>query len=99
MVHSLIGYFVQALAGLEKSEFKSKLGFTADVTFVNLAIHAGYQWYWQNGFNLSLMAGVVYLNVNRNIMTNESVAVADFLGENTESNFHGGASVIVGWLF
>jgi len=96
------GYFVQALAGLEKSEFKSTLGSSADVTFTNLAAHVGYQWFWRNGFNLSLMGGVAYLHEvssSKHIVTGEQKSVTDFLDKNTKTNIHGGAGVIVGWLF
>lgn len=96
------GYFVQTLIGLEKSEFKSKLGSTADVMFGNFAAHAGYQWFWENGFNISLMAGVAYLkelSSSENISVGESASVVDFLEKNTKSNLHGGAGIIVGWFF
>jgi len=96
------GLFVQALAGLERSKFKSQAGSTADVTFTNLAAHVGYQWYWKNGFNVSVMGGVAYLNKNnsdKNILTGEDKNVISFLNENTKTNIHGGAGIVVGWLF
>lgn len=96
------GYFVQPLAGLENSKFKSTLGSTAEVTFVSLAAYAGYQWFWRNGLNVSLMAGLAYLqevNSSHDILAGEGSDVSKFLDKNTETNLHGGAGVIVGWLF
>lgn len=96
------GYFVQGLAGLEKSEFKSSLGSTSNVTFASFAAHGGYQWFWKNGFNISLMGGVAYL---QNIETSESIVggedsdVVKFLDKNTKANIHGGGGVFMGWLF
>ena len=96
------GYFLQGLVGLENSEFKTTLGSTAEVTFTNLAVHAGYQWFWRNGFNIALMGGIAYLHENSsrtNIVTGEENRVVDFIDKNTKTNIHGGAGVIVGWLF
>jgi len=96
------GYFIQALSGVEKSEFKSTLGSTADVTFATLAVHGGYQWFWSNGFNISLMAGVAYLHEvssSNRIVSGEEGNVTDFLDKNTKTNIHGGAGFFIGWLF
>lgn len=96
------GFFLQAMAGAERSEFKSTLGSTADVTFVNVALYAGYQWFWNNGFNVSALAGRAFLqevNSSKTIVSAENQAVSDYLDENTKTNNHGGFGVIVGWLF
>lgn len=96
------GFFVQALAGLEQSEFKSTLGSTAKVTFINIGFHGGYQWFWKNGINVSVLAGRAFLqeiNSDKNIISGESQSVSNFLDKNTKTNNHGGFGVIVGWLF
>jgi len=96
------GYFLQTLVGLEKNKFKTTLGSTSKVTFTNLAVHAGYQWFWKNGFNITLLGGIAYLHENNsrtNIVTTEETHVVNFIDKNTKTNIHGGAGVIVGWLF
>ena len=96
------GLFVQGLIGVEDSEFKSKSGSTANVTFINLAVHGGYQWYFGNGFNISVLGGVAYLHEmssSKQISVNETPSIIDFINKNTETNTHGGAGVIVGWVF
>ena len=95
-------FFLQSLVGLENSKFKSTLGSEVEVTFIDLALHLGYQWFWNNGFNVSAMAGLAFLfenSVNKNIVENESSDVVDFLNENSESNIHAGIGVIIGWSF
>lgn len=96
------GYFFQAIAGLEKSEFTSTLGSTADVTFANFGGYAGYQWFWRNGFNISVMGGAVYLqelSSSTTLAPGEGNDVREFLDKNTNSNIHGGYGIIFGWLF
>lgn len=96
------GAFVQGLVGFEQSEFRSAVSSTTEVEFVNLGIYGGYQWFWRNGFNLSLLAGVVYLyelNSGKQINSSETTDVIDFLNKNSESNIHPGAGAIVGWIF
>jgi len=96
------GAFVQGMAGLEKSKFKSISGSSADVTFVNLSMHGGYQWFWRSGFNLSLLGGVAYLqevSSSKQIVGSERSEVTDFIDKNIKTNVHGGAGVTVGWMF
>ncbi len=96
------GPFMQALIGMEKSEFRSTLGSRADVTFVDFAFHYGYQWFWDNGFNVSVMGGVgllVKTSDEKDIVQNESNDVRDFLDKNTKTNIHPGAGVVMGWRF
>ncbi len=96
------GYFIQTMVGVENSEFTSEAGSSADVTFIDLTLHGGYQWFWGNGFNVSALAGVAYLkeiNLDKNITQNESSDVTEFLDKNTKSNVHIGIGVIFGWLF
>lgn len=96
------GFFFQSLAGLEKSNFKSDLGSSAKVTFYNIAAQVGYQWFWDIGFNVSVLAGPTFLiekESSKNVAQNEQEDVVKFLDNNTKSNIHGGAGVIVGWNF
>jgi hypothetical protein len=96
------GAFIQGMIGVEDSEFKSNLGSNADVTYLNLSVHGGYQWYFRNGFNISVLGGVAHLqeiNSSRQIAGSETLSVTDFINKNTETNTHVGAGVIVGWLF
>jgi len=96
------GYFIQTMVGVENSEFTSEAGSSADVTFIDLTFHGGYQWFWRGGFNVSALAGVAYLkesSLDINIVQNESSDVAEFLDKNTKSNVHIGIGVIFGWLF
>ena len=88
--------------GLEYSEFSSRIGSTADVTFANLGGYVGYQWFWPNGFNISVMGGGVYLqelNSSTTLAPGEGNDVSDFLDKNTDSNIHAGYGIIFGWLF
>lgn len=96
------GFFVQTLAGFEQSEFKSTLGSAAKVSFLNIGINAGYQWFWKSGFNVSVLGGRAFLqkiNSDKSILSGESQSVSDFLDKNTKTNNHGSYGVIVGWLF
>jgi len=96
------GPFIQGVIGMEKSEFSSKLGSTADVTYLDLAVYGGYQWYFSNGFNISVLGGIAYLqelSSNQQISASETTSVIEFLNKNTETNIHGGAGIIVGWTF
>lgn len=96
------GSLVQALVGIEKSEFRSTLGSKADVTFVDFAFHYGYQWFWKNGFNVSALAGVAYLvktSSEIDIVPTENSDVIGFLDKNTKTNVHGGAGILIGWKF
>ncbi|MDX2464995.1 MAG: hypothetical protein QNK31_10875 [Porticoccus sp.] len=96
------GYFVQAMVGRESSEFKSVAGSSADVTFIDLTFHGGYQWFWGNGFNVSALGGVAYLkktSLDKNIVPGEGGDVVDFLDTNTDTNAHFGLGVIFGWVF
>lgn len=96
------GSFMQALIGIEKSKFKSVLGSKADVTFVDFAFHYGYQWFWENGFNVSVLGGLAYLvktNSDKSISANETDDVKNFLDKNTKTNIHPGAGVVIGWKF
>ena len=96
------GYFFQAIAGSEKSKFTSILGSTADVTFASFGGYAGYQWFWRNGFNISVIGGAVYLHElssSTTLAPSEGNDVRDYLDKNTDSNIHGGYGIIFGWLF
>lgn len=96
------GPFYQALIGVEKSKFRSISGSRADVTFVDLAAHYGYQWYWRGGFNLSVLGGIAYLvetDSEQAIAPGETNEVIDYLDKNTKTNVHLGAGILLGWLF
>lgn len=96
------GYFLQALVGLEKSRFASQLGSTAEVSFLDVGFHVGYQWFWGNGFNVSVLGGAAFLNKRNSTVAigqNEEKDVVEFLDKNTKTNVHGGGGIIVGWSF
>lgn len=96
------GQLIQFLIGVETSEFSSSLGSEAEVTFMDFGLYYGYQWFWQNGFNLSLLGGLAYLvktSSSKNIAPGETNDVIDFLDKNTKTNVHGGAGIIFGWKF
>jgi hypothetical protein len=96
------GLFVQGMVGSETSEFRSTLGSTANVTFLDLGVYVGYQWFAKSGVNVSVIGGIAYLqqlNASKSISGGESASVTDFLNKNIDSNTHGGAGVIIGWKF
>jgi hypothetical protein len=96
------GPFMQSLVGMERSRFKSVSGSTADVTYVDFAFHYGYQWFWNNGFNVSVIGGLALLvktSSDEEIVQNENNEVIDFLDKNTRTNVHPGAGFIFGWKF
>jgi len=96
------GFIMQPVIGLEQSKFTSTAGSEANVTFIDIAYHFGYQWFWGNGFNVAAMGGPVILIENsssKTIVQNESPDVVKFLDENTETNIHAGVGVIFGWVF
>lgn len=96
------GSFVQALVGIENSKFSSTLGSKAEVTYIDFAVHYGYQWFWKSGFNVSALAGLAYLVKTRStedIAPTESSDVIEFLDKNTKTNIHGGAGFMLGWKY
>jgi hypothetical protein len=96
------GTLIEVLVGAERSKFRSDLGSMADVTFMDLGLYYGYQWFWDSGFNISAMAGVAYLvetSSSKEIAQNETSDVIDYLNKNTETNVHGGLGIIIGWTF
>jgi len=87
---------------MEKSRFKSDLGSEAEVTFMDIVFSVGYQWFWGNGLNVSVIGGPAFLiknSVNKNLSQNESSDVIKFLDKNTKSNVHAGVGVLLGWSF
>jgi len=95
-------FIMQLLIGVEKSKFKTELGSEARVTFIDIVSSFGYQWFWSNGFNVSVLGGPAFLIKNsskENIVQNESNDVVNFLNDNTKSNIHAGIGVILGWNF
>lgn len=96
------GTLVQAVIGTEESNFRSDLGSTADVTFIDFGAYYGYQWFWTNGFNISVMGGVAYLvetSSDQVIVPGESQDIVDYLNRNTETNVHGAFGAMLGWVF
>lgn len=96
------GYFLKVLAGLENHKFESNIGSRAEVTFADISANVGYQWFWNSGFNVSASLGVAFLfqnSVDKNIHTNESSDVVDFLDKNTKTNQHTAFGIILGWAF
>ncbi len=96
------GPFVQFMLGTEESKFRSDAGSRADVRFIDLGLHAGYQWHWDSGFNISALIGLAVLvrsSLDKEIAATESRKVIDFLDKNTKTNAHPGAGVIFGWSF
>lgn len=94
--------FIQTLIGAESHHFRSTLGSRSRVVFAELALHAGYQWFWSSGFNISVLAGVAVLIKNHSkndVVDTETESVKAFLNKNTATNTHGGAGVIFGWKF
>jgi hypothetical protein len=92
----------ERLAGVENDKFKSVSGSRAEVTFVNLGLLAGYQWFWRNGFNISAMVGGALLIENssvKNISANEKSDVTEYLNKNTKTNNHVAAGIVFGWAF
>lgn len=46
-------YFAAVLVGVEKNEVKTTVGSDVNVSFIDTGVVLGYQWLWQNGFNIS----------------------------------------------
>lgn len=96
------GIFLMVLAGAEASEFKTAAGSTANVSFIDTGFHIGYQWFWDNGFNVSAVAGVAHLirnSLDQNISLAESNTGIDFLVQQTSTNTHMGVGLTFGWAF
>lgn len=96
------GYFVEALVGVEKSEFKTVVGSSANVSFIDTGVLLGYQWFWHNGLNISAVAGVAHLtniSLEKNISPTESSNVSDYLDQQTSTNTHMAGGVSFGWSF
>lgn len=96
------GYFFDAMVGVERSEFKSAAGSSANVSYFDTAIHLGYQWFWRNGFNVTGLIGVAHLMPVRrdnNISPTESSAVSDYMDEQTSTTTHVGGGFSMGWVF
>jgi len=96
------GYFIMALLGMEKNEFKSVAGSSANVSFIDTGILFGYQWFWRNGFNISGSIGVVHLmrnSLDQTISSTESNDVSEYLDQQTSTNTHVGGGMFLGWVF
>jgi hypothetical protein len=96
------GYFFKMLVGLEQHDYLSNNGSHAQATFLEFSPQVGYQWFWQNGVNVSASFGVAFLfanESNRDISLAESQEVIDFLDKNTKTNQHFAFGIILGWVF
>lgn len=97
------GFFVGAVLGIENDQFNSPAGSTADVYFAAGGVMTGYQWFWENGFNITWVFSAAHLEQislnNYNIVPSESIDVINWLQTNTSSNTHFGMGPILGWAF
>jgi hypothetical protein len=96
------GYFVDAMVGVERAEYKTTAGSSANVNFIDVALGLGYQWFWHNGLNVSVFAGAAYLmrqSGGTNISATESVVTSDYLAQQTSTNSHLASGAYVGWSF
>lgn len=96
------GLILEALAGFEKSEYKTTLGSNTNNTFILFGVDVGYQWVWTNGFNISTFIGFAHLIRNNHevtIVPAESSAVVDYLDQQSNSNTHLAGGVFLGWAF
>lgn len=96
------GYFFQAVVGVEESKFRTASGSSANVRFVDTGFHVGYQWFWQNGFNVSAVIGIAHLeqsSLSKSIAVTESASISDYLDQQTRTNTHTGIGVSLGWAF
>lgn len=96
------GYFVSMGGGVENVEYTSVAGSSAKVQFIDVAIGAGYQWIWHNGFNMNLQFAIAHLMLNsldKTISPTESADVTNFLNQNTRTGTHPGMGFALGWAF
>ncbi len=96
------GYFVVTLLGVEKNEFKTTLGSGVNVSFIDTGVLLGYQWFWQNGFNISGLLGIAHLiryKRDKDISPTESSNVSEYLNRQTRTNTHIGGGIQFGWAF
>lgn len=96
------GYFVDAMVGVERAEYSTTAGSSANVHFFDIAMGLGYQWFWHNGLNVSVFAGAAHLMRQSgvtNISATESVAASEYLKQQTNTNSHLASGAYVGWSF
>jgi hypothetical protein len=96
------GYFLETMAGMENGVYKSAAGSSSNVTFFDIGMFLGYQWFWSNGFNISAQIGVAHLmqfSQSKNIVPTESASAADFLNSQSGPDTHLASGVVLGWAF
>lgn len=96
------GYFMGFGAGVENVEYRSVAGSTAKVQFIDAAVGVGYQWIWQNGFNVDVAFSIAHLMLNsldKSISPTESSTVSSFLDRQTSTGTHPGIGFYFGWAF
>lgn len=96
------GYYFAATVGVESDQFTSTAGSTANVVFFGSSFHTGYQWFWDNGFNITFIISASHLarvSLDRSTSPTESPDVVDFLDRNTRTNTHYSAGPLLGWAF
>ena len=95
-------YYFMVSVGIENDQFNSTAGSTANVFFFGSSLHTGYQWFWDNGFNITFIISASHLarvSLDRSMSPTESPDVVDFLDKNTSSNTHYSAGSLLGWAF
>jgi len=96
------GFYIMAALGVENDRFTSTAGSTANVLFLGSTLHTGYQWFWDNGFNITLIFSASHLarmSLDRTTSPTESPDVVDFLDRNTRTNTHYSVGPLLGWAF
>lgn len=96
------GYFLMASVGEERDEFKTAAGSTANVSFIVSSVHAGYQWIWRNGLNITTTLGIAHLERNtldKSVSVTEGADGIAFLDKQTSTNTHVGVGLFFGWAF
>ncbi len=96
------GYFIGFGAGVENTKYTSVAGSTAKAQFIDAAVGVGYQWIWENGFNMNLSFSIAHLmpnSIDKIISPNESIDVIKFLDKQTSTGTHPGIGYFFGWAF
>lgn len=96
------GLIIDAMVGVERAEYRTSAGSSANVRFFDIALGLGYQWFWQSGLNVSVFAGAAHLmrqSGETNISATESVAASEYLKQQTSTNSHLASGAYVGWSF
>lgn len=96
------GFLVDAMVGMERAEYGTSAGSSANVRFFDVAVGLGYQWFWQSGLNASVFAGAAHLmrqSGETNISATEVATTSDYLSQQTRTNSHLASGAYLGWSF